>query len=151
MPRMSGLQLSDPTVVAQLSPQDRRGIAAALGANLAATQALTWPFPGDYAPEGNTIRPPPTSYHEHLRRALTQRLDRARGYNDRTTPVAESFAPCFVMTDYVEQWPDGGPDQSLKDPETANVRPREAGLAAPALPAPSLIGCTESEQEPTSK
>ena len=45
MPRMPGLQLSDPGVVAQLRREDRAGIAGELRANLAAMQALTCPFP----------------------------------------------------------------------------------------------------------
>jgi hygromycin-B 7''-O-kinase len=118
MPRMPGLQLSDPNVVARLGRPDRAGIAAALGANLAEMQTLTWPFPGGYDLATDTIQPLPAGYPEHLRAAILRHLNLARGYNSRTTPedcgwvmsvldgagaaLHEPFAPCFVMRDYKE-------------------------------------------------
>ena len=57
MPRMSGLQLADSQVVKQLRLSDRRGIAYALGENLAEMQKATWPIAGRYNPATDTIEP----------------------------------------------------------------------------------------------
>lgn len=48
MPRMPGLQLANPEVKGKLGEKDRRGIAHAMGENLALMQKLTWPFAGRY-------------------------------------------------------------------------------------------------------
>lgn len=57
MPRMSGLQLADPQVRSQLGAEERRGIARALGENLALMQELTWPFCGRYDASTDTVQP----------------------------------------------------------------------------------------------
>lgn len=57
MPRMKGIQIADADVKKQLSREDRLGIARALGESLAAIQELTWPFPGRYSVETDTIQP----------------------------------------------------------------------------------------------
>jgi len=55
MPRMPGLQLADAQVKDQLGAEDRRGIAQALGENLARLQEVTWPFAGRYNAVSNTV------------------------------------------------------------------------------------------------
>lgn len=57
MSRMSGLQLADSQVVKQLEPSDRRGIAYALGENLAEMQDLTWPIAGRYNTATHSVEP----------------------------------------------------------------------------------------------
>lgn len=57
MPRMSGLQLADPDMKAQLTPAERLGIAHALGDALARMQQITWPFAGRYNPTTQQIEP----------------------------------------------------------------------------------------------
>lgn len=57
MPRMPGLQLMDPAVKAQLSEEDKRSIARALGENLARMHSLTWPFSGRYDMASGTVQP----------------------------------------------------------------------------------------------
>jgi hygromycin-B 7''-O-kinase len=57
MPRLPGLQLADPQVYTSLSAEDRRGIARALGENLARMQQHTRPFPGRYDPTTKTVQP----------------------------------------------------------------------------------------------
>src|SRR5829696_4304705 len=46
MPRMPGLNLSDPAVTATLSPAERLAIARAVGENLVLMHQLTWPAAG---------------------------------------------------------------------------------------------------------
>jgi hygromycin-B 7''-O-kinase len=57
MPRMQGLQLESQEVESQLSMEDKRAIARALGENLAHMQELTWPFAGEYHAETNSVQP----------------------------------------------------------------------------------------------
>jgi aminoglycoside phosphotransferase (APT) family kinase protein len=119
MPRMPGLQLSNPDVAARLVPEERIAIARALGENLALMQALTWPFAGGYDLATDTVQPYPGTHRERLLAAIDFRLARAQQHSDRTTPVDvawaheivasagsaldEPFQPCFVLMDYKEQ------------------------------------------------
>ena len=57
MPRMPGLQLEDLETQKRLSDTDRRGIARALGTNLANMQQVTWPFAGHYNAVTDTVEP----------------------------------------------------------------------------------------------
>ncbi|MFF5259317.1 phosphotransferase family protein [Actinomadura viridis] len=57
MPRMAGLQLSDPQVRDGLSPAERTETARALGANLAEMHTLTWEHPGRYHPSVQAVVP----------------------------------------------------------------------------------------------
>ena len=49
MPRMPGLCTDERAILKELSPEDRRGVAVALGENLAEMQRLTWPFAGNFS------------------------------------------------------------------------------------------------------
>lgn len=57
MPRMPGLQLADPQIKKQLGSADRRGIAQALGENLARMQEVTSSIAGRYNAVSDTIEP----------------------------------------------------------------------------------------------
>ena len=57
MPRMPGLQVTDPGVQSQLGPEDKRGIARALGENLALMHDLVWPFSGRYNAFTSRVEP----------------------------------------------------------------------------------------------
>ena len=57
MPRMSGLQLADQEIKKQLGSSDRRGIAQALGENLARMQEVTWSIAGRYNAASDTVEP----------------------------------------------------------------------------------------------
>lgn len=57
MPRMPGLQLADEVVRNALSQDEHKAIVRAIGENLAHMQQLTWPHPGRYDAETNTVRP----------------------------------------------------------------------------------------------
>jgi hygromycin-B 7''-O-kinase len=119
MPRMPGLQLSSPDVVAGLTHKERRAIARALGENLVLMQELTWPFAGGYDLVTDTVRPYPGAHRERISAAIDYRLTRAQQHSDRTTPadvawaheivasaggaLDEPFEPCFVLMDYKEQ------------------------------------------------
>lgn len=115
MPRMQGLQLADPEIRNNLSIEDRKEIARALGENLALTHEFTWPFCGRYDPDSSSILPlepdPEAGYwpfstkvqsttdvaypevvlakiHYHLNEALT--------INDRTTPADVAWAEDII-------------------------------------------------------
>ncbi|HEY0752514.1 MAG TPA: phosphotransferase [Ktedonobacteraceae bacterium] len=57
MPRLPGLQLADPQIKGQLGASEKRGIAQALGENLARMQEVTWPIAGRYNADLATIEP----------------------------------------------------------------------------------------------
>ena len=111
MPRMPGLQLADSQVRAQLGIAEKRGIARALGENLARMQQLAWPFPGRYAPKAGDVQPfdlacelawpfpvasdpqlsamQPTvlSHAERVKACLRHHLARAREHNETATTL----------------------------------------------------------------
>ena len=118
MPRMPGLQLSDPGVAGGLTRKDRLGMAQAMAENLALMQELTWPFVGGFDLASGTIAPCPVSWVEWVVTDVHRWLDLARKHSDRTTDadihwvdellhtarpaLAEPFQPRFVMHDYKE-------------------------------------------------
>ena len=57
MPRMPGRCFNEREIVKALEPADRRGVAAALGENLAEMQRLTSPFAGDFSPVSIKLEP----------------------------------------------------------------------------------------------
>lgn len=130
MPRMPGLQLADPAVAASLGRTERPGVARALGENLAAMQALTWPHSGRYDLESDSVGPADRPYGAEVADAAMHLVETARGANDRTTAadvawvrgildgatgaLAEPCEPRLVHGDYseanttVERDPAGG-------------------------------------------
>ena len=118
MPRMPGLQLSDPQVKAALTPTDRRGIACAMGETLAELHRLAWPYAGQYDLATGTIRPFDTPYGEWVLSRIRLFVREAASLSDRTTDddvawvehmIAKNraaltvpFQPCFVHGDYKE-------------------------------------------------
>lgn len=109
MPRLTGLQLADPRVKYTLGEEDKRGIARAMGENLAHMQTLTWPISGRCDMKTGTIQPfelahelawpfpvqngvqasshlPSTiSYSERIVEQIRCNLARSRDYNHHTT------------------------------------------------------------------
>ncbi len=109
MPRMAGLQLADPEIKKQLRSADRRGIAQALGENLARMQDATWPLAGRYNAATDTVEPfklayelawprpiepnvrlanmesTSTTYGESVKEHLRHRLSRAQEHNAMAT------------------------------------------------------------------
>jgi aminoglycoside phosphotransferase (APT) family kinase protein len=118
MPRMPGLQLSDPAVQDALTPDDRRGIAQAMGETIAELHRLAWPHAGRYDLETDAIRPFDVSYDEHVVARIREFVREATSLSDRTAPadvawveeviaanrtaLAVPFQPCFVHGDYKE-------------------------------------------------
>ena len=118
MPRMPGVQLIDPDAQDALSAEDKRGIARAMGENLAHLHTLTWPYTGEYDLETDTIQPLGMEYDEWVISRIHHNLQRAVPLSDRTTEadvewverlIAQGrealtvpFQPCFVMQDYKE-------------------------------------------------
>ncbi len=109
MPRMSGLQLADPESKKQLGLEDKRGIAQALGENLAQMQEVTWPIAGRYNSATDTIgpfertyefaipsvvgsantEPSIISYSELVKGHLRHRLTRAQEWNAAATTLED--------------------------------------------------------------
>jgi hygromycin-B 7''-O-kinase len=105
IPRMPGVQLADPEIYRQLAVEDRRGIARALGENLALMQELSWPFAGRYDAASDSVQPfelahelawpfpmqgevstrTPITCSERVITCLRNNLARARSYNGYTT------------------------------------------------------------------
>ena len=59
MPKMPGLCTDERSILTALGPEDRRGVAVALGENLAEMQNLTWPFAGGFSPVTIALEPYP--------------------------------------------------------------------------------------------
>jgi aminoglycoside phosphotransferase (APT) family kinase protein len=57
MPRMPGTCFNERTILEALEPEDRRGVAIALGEMLAEMQKLTSPFAGDFRPASIRLEP----------------------------------------------------------------------------------------------
>jgi aminoglycoside phosphotransferase (APT) family kinase protein len=118
MPRMPGLQLSDPVVREGLAADDRRDIAWAMGETLAELHRLTWPCAGLYDLEVDTIRPLNVSYGERVTSLIRHFVEEAASLSDRTTAadsawveevialnqtaLTVAFEPCFLHGDYKE-------------------------------------------------
>jgi aminoglycoside phosphotransferase (APT) family kinase protein len=116
MPRLPGLQLGDPAVYTARSAADRRRIAAALGAMLARLHRLTWPHPGDYDLDADTIVPFAGDYRDRVVARIRHNLAVAREHGAQTTASDASWVesvlaagydilgvpsePCIVMEDY---------------------------------------------------
>jgi aminoglycoside phosphotransferase (APT) family kinase protein len=118
MPRLPGLQLADPAVIARLSPDDRLGVAVALGETLARMHALTWPHAGRYDLAADAILPFDDGYEAWVIDGIRRNVALSRDYSTRTTAadaawveevIADARAapddagpPCVVMNDYQE-------------------------------------------------
>lgn len=105
MPKMEGLQLADEQVRQRLGDEERKGIAQALGENLAQMHAVTWPFVGRYSAEMKTVQPfslaqelawpsplipaqacsKAISYSERVIQRILFKLKDAQKYNAQTT------------------------------------------------------------------
>ena len=119
MPRMPGLNLSEPSVAGGLTREDRLGMAQAMAENLAHMQELTWPFVGGFDLALGTIAPCPVSWADWVMSDVHKWLELARKHSDRTPAadiqwvdellqtarpaLAEPLHPSFVMHDHKEQ------------------------------------------------
>jgi len=70
MPRMPGLCTDDRTFKKDLQAEDRRGVAAAMGANLAEMQRLTSPFAGMISPVSIALEPFPNGAVDWIAREV---------------------------------------------------------------------------------
>jgi hygromycin-B 7''-O-kinase len=118
MPRLAGLQLIDPQFQERQSPEDRFGIACAMGETLACMHTLTWSHCGEYNADSDDIQPLDVTFAEWIVARVREYLELAIPHSDRTTEVdvrwvedliAQAtdalqvpFEPCFVMHDFKE-------------------------------------------------
>lgn len=66
LPRLSGLQLSDPSVRARLTPAEETAIARALGTGLTMLHELTWAHAGAYALKADDVVPFAVGHRERV-------------------------------------------------------------------------------------
>ena len=80
MPKMPGHCFNERDILKALGPDDRRGVAVALGAMLAQMQRLTWPFAGAMYTDV-VLEPFQDGHTEYLIRQNAQIAETARGNN----------------------------------------------------------------------
>ncbi len=115
IPRLYGVH----PLAAHRALPEKLAIARALGQNLAALHALTWPFAGDYDLASQSIQPFPGGFAQWLAADIRSWLHKARSSAAAAPPVtaddlawtervigaaegalAVELEPCFVMNDY---------------------------------------------------
>ena len=118
MPKMPGLQLADSSVKADLSIDDRRGVARALAATMIEMQTLTWEFCGRYDTETRQVKPMDQEYRSWIVQRIRELTAQAQSHNNNTTDsdiawveaiiertayaCTASYQPCLVHEDYKE-------------------------------------------------
>lgn len=114
MPRMPGTCFDEHGIVKALPPEDRRGVAVALGEMLAEMQTLTWPFAGDFDRDTITLEAWPdgavqqtiseTSAMAAAAQANGRFTDDDRAFLDgaaaRALAAADGIANTYVHVDY---------------------------------------------------
>jgi aminoglycoside phosphotransferase (APT) family kinase protein len=118
MPKMPGLQLADPQVVARLSMDERRSVARALAAMLIEIQTLTSEHSGRYNIASQRIEPMLQDYRSWIVQRVRELLTQAQSYNANTTVTDVAwveniiertahacltpYQSCLVLEDYKE-------------------------------------------------
>jgi hygromycin-B 7''-O-kinase len=116
MPRMSGFHFADDAWLATPNPDDRLGIATAMGETLADLHALDWPTAGRYNADTAQIEPYAGGFGAHIIAHIEELLALALTYPAYTTQADVDWAraliatgrdaleapyqPCVVMEDY---------------------------------------------------
>jgi hygromycin-B 7''-O-kinase len=145
MPRMAGLQVTDPQVKKTLSAEDKMGIARALGENLAAMQELTWPFSGRYRTDSQAVQPfelreelahpfpiawdqrasalepREVTFSERITAKIRHMLWQAASYNDRTSSSDMAWAEEVIEGAKAALDDDFQPCFVMEDYKDANV------------------------------
>ena len=145
MPRMAGLQVTDQQIKKTLNAEDRKGIARALGENLAVMQELTWPFSGRYHADTRTIQPfelreelaypfpiawderanalepREITFSERIVERIRHMLFQASTYNDRTPPSDIAWLEELVESTKDAMDNDFQPCFVMEDYKDANV------------------------------
>jgi hygromycin-B 7''-O-kinase len=85
MPRMPGIQLADDKVLAQLSTDDRFGLARAMARTLVELHTIHAEYAGTYDYQTHVIRPFAENYHDMILQNIRDLLAMSRSYNANTT------------------------------------------------------------------
>ena len=85
MPRMPGIQLADESFVAQLTDNDRFGLARAMTHTLAELHTIQADFAGTYDYQTQTIRPFAKNYRELILENIRELLAVSKSCNNNTT------------------------------------------------------------------
>jgi len=118
MPRLPGLNLQDHAIKAQLSVDDRLGIARAVARMLVEIQAATWEYCGSYNAENDQVKPYELDYRARVVQTIREKVNASCQANNNTTHAdvqyIESiltktqsalqipFQPGVVLADYGE-------------------------------------------------
>jgi hygromycin-B 7''-O-kinase len=85
MPRMPGIQLADEALVAQLSGDDRLGLARAMARTLAELHTIHADCAGTYDYKTHTIQPFAKNYRGMILESIRELLAASQSYNANTT------------------------------------------------------------------
>lgn len=121
MPRMPGWGLPDRPIGDGLGPRDRRGVARALGENLALTHALTWPFAGDYDLRTDTIEPFVGGYTSYIVDGLRHDLAASRAHSRHTTAEDVEWVEGIIAEALDAAWESGPARLVMRDYKAGNL------------------------------
>ena len=128
MPRLPGLQLADPAVIAQLAPDERLGVAVALGEMLARIHALTWPYAGRYDLAADAIVPFASGYEAWAIDGIRRNVALSRDYSARTTAADAAWVEAVIASAAAAPTDAGLPRVVMNDYKEGNaVVMRDAG------------------------
>lgn len=96
MPRMPGVLPADPAVTAAMTGAERAGIARALGANLRAVHAVTWPRAGRFDLASGTVRAFEGGFAAWIVGELRRWLDLCVSYGTGATEADREWAERLI-------------------------------------------------------
>ena len=85
MPRMPGIQLADEALLAQLSGDDRLGLARAMARTLAELHTISADYAGTYDYQTHVIQPFAKNYRDMILGSIRDLLTTSQSYNANTT------------------------------------------------------------------
>jgi len=96
MPRMAGIQLADDTVLAQLSGDDRLGLARAIARTLAELHTIHANYSGTYDYQTHAVQPFTENYRVMILQGILDLLATSQSYNANTTDSDVAWAERII-------------------------------------------------------
>ena len=121
MPRMPGIQLADEALVAQLSGDDRLGLARAMARTLAELHTMHSDSAGTYDYQAHTIRPFATNYREMILESIRDLLATSQSYNANTTDLDAAWVERVVRNNQAAMHKPWSISLVLRDFKEANL------------------------------